>query len=61
MSEAEPVIELHPNNRSTGNSTHGRAFFDFYSSPISPKMHELRARYEALLAMENNLKPSSLG
>ena len=61
MSDAKPVFEVHPANRIIKSNPPGRAFLDSYSSSISPKMHELRARYEALHAAENHLEPSRPG
>ena len=58
MSDTKPVFEVHPANRTIRSTPSGRAFLDSYPSSISPKMHELRARYEALHAAENRLEPS---
>ena len=54
MSDVKPVIEVHPATRSTQSSPPGRKPFDSFSIPISPKIHELRARYEALQATEKD-------
>lgn len=58
MPDTKPVFEAHPANRIIRSTSFGRALFDSSSSPISPKMHELLARYEALHATEYHLKPS---
>lgn len=44
------IPEVHPANRSIEGSLFGRSYSDSYSSPTSPKIHELRVRYEALHA-----------
>lgn len=61
MSEVKPVFEVHPANRSIRSSLPGRFPFDPFFSPVSPKLHELRVRYEALHATGKKLKPSIPG
>jgi hypothetical protein len=48
VSEARPTYLV--------RSPLGRSHPGAYSAPTSPKIHELRTRYEALHATENGLK-----
>lgn len=59
MSDVKPVPDVYPANRSIKSCLLGRFALDSYSSPASPKLRELRARYEALHATEKdrNLSP----
>ena len=57
MSPVKPVPEIHPADRATMGSPIGRLPLGS-SCPKSPKFQELRARYEALHATEDELKPS---
>ena len=57
------VLEVHPTDPVTLSGLHGRLSLGSYASPLSPKIHELRARHEALHTAEsdlNSLKSASL-
>ena len=58
MSPVKPVSEIRPADRATAGSPIGRLPLGSSSSPKSPKLQELRARYEALHGTENEAKPS---
>jgi hypothetical protein len=53
----KPILEVHPADRTTESGPLGRLPLDSFSIPISPKIYELRARYEAHHATESDLKP----
>ena len=55
----KPVLGVHPAEFATLSGTSVRFSSSSYASPSSPKIHELRARYEALHTANSDIK--SLG
>jgi hypothetical protein len=53
----KPILEVHSADRTTESGPLGRLPLDSFSIPTSPKIYELRARYEARRATESDLKP----
>ncbi len=52
-----PVLEVHPVAPSTLSGMHGRFSLGSYASPSSPRVQELRAKYEALHTAGSDFKP----
>lgn len=54
MPDNKPIPEAYSSNHSIKGGLLGKPLFDSYSSPTSPKIHELRARHEALHSKEKD-------
>lgn len=52
----KPVLKAHHVDHATLSDTHGRFSLGSYPSPSSPKIYELRARYEAQHPAESDSK-----